>query len=125
MASTPVASGEWRAVVTTALTAKAAARAQDRADIMRIGDLVEHQHGAVGRDVLDVERGEGIGLDQQALMHGVGREPRRDRVRPHDLGRDGEREAFSVRRCAAFSVAKILRTVRRGLASAAATVCQP
>ena len=62
---------------------------------MRVGDLVEYQHGARGGDILDVERGQGIGLDQQPLMHGVGRKPRRDRLRPHDLGRDGQGEALA------------------------------
>ena len=94
LASTPVASGECRAVVTMALHREGRSRAQDRADIMRVGDLVEHQHGAFRGDVLDVERGEGIGFHQQALMHGIGPEPRVDRVRPHDLRRDRQREAF-------------------------------
>ena len=63
---------------------------------MRIGDLVEHQHGAFVGEVFQFERGEGIGLDQQPLMHRIGREPRRDRVRPHDLRRHRQGEAFFV-----------------------------
>ena len=41
---------------------------------MRIGDLVEHQHDACAGS-LDIGRGQGIGLGEQALMHGVGRQP--------------------------------------------------
>ena len=56
LASTPVASGEWRAVVTSAFTPNAAAAAQDRADIVRIGDLVEHQHDAFVGELGEVRR---------------------------------------------------------------------
>ena len=43
--------------------------------------------------ILDAGRGQGIGLGEQALMHGVGRQPRRDRVRPHHFRRDRRRDA--------------------------------
>ena len=62
-------------------------RAQDRADIVRIGDLVEHQHDAFLRQRIDIRRGQGIGLGQQALMHGVRTEPLVDQARPHDFRR--------------------------------------
>ena len=60
-------------------------RAQDRADIVRIGDLVEHQHDALGRQRSDIRRGQGIRLGQQALMHGVRAEPLVDQARPDDF----------------------------------------
>jgi hypothetical protein len=85
LASTPVASGLWRAVVTMALTANAAAERRNRADIVRIGDLVEHQHDALLRQRIDVRRGQRIGLGQQALMHGVRTKPPVDHIGPHDF----------------------------------------
>ncbi|MGY4489019.1 hypothetical protein ACVWWR_008210 [Bradyrhizobium sp. LM3.2] len=63
-------------------------RAQDGADIVRIGDLVEHQHDAVLLQILDVGRGQGIGLGEQALVHRVGRQQPVDLLGPDDLGRD-------------------------------------
>src|SRR4051812_24530604 len=68
--------------------------AQDRADIVRIGDLVEKERGAFIGKVFEFERGKGLGFHKQAVMHGIRREPCRDRIRPHDLGRDGKREAL-------------------------------
>jgi hypothetical protein len=38
--------------------------AQDGADIMRIGDLIEYQHDAVRLEVFDIGSGEGIGFRQ-------------------------------------------------------------
>ena len=63
-------------------------RAQDRADIVRIGDLVEHQHDAFLGQRIDIGRGQGLGLRQQPLVHGVGAEPLVDRVRADDFGGD-------------------------------------
>jgi len=67
------------------LDRKRCRRAQDRPDIMRIGDLVEHQHDALKRQSIDIRRGQGIGLGQQALMHGIRTEPLVDQARPHDF----------------------------------------
>ena len=39
--------------------------AQDGADIVRIGDLIEHQHDAGGGQILDAGRGQRIGLGDQ------------------------------------------------------------
>ena len=69
-------------------------RAHDRADIVRIGDLVEHQHHAFERERLDVGRGQGIGLRKQALVHGIGPEPRVDLARAHHLRRDARLDVF-------------------------------
>ncbi len=93
-ASTPVASGLWRAVVTMAVDGECRGGAEDRADVVRIGDLVEHQHHAVRRDLLDRRRGQGVGFEIEALMHRVGRQPLGDRAGPHDLRRDGERNVL-------------------------------
>jgi hypothetical protein len=54
---------------------------------VRIGDLVEHQHDAFRRQRLDIGRRQRIGFRQQALMHGVVGQLRRDDVGPHDLRR--------------------------------------
>ncbi len=69
-------------------------RAEDGADIVRIGDLVEHQHHALRRQVLDRGRGQRIGFEIEALMHGVGQQPLGDRRRPHDFRLDGGCNAF-------------------------------
>ena len=53
---------------------------------MRIGDLVEHQHDAFLSQLIDIGRGQGIGLRQQPLVHGVGPEPLVDQIRADDFG---------------------------------------
>ena len=63
-------------------------RAQDRADIVRIGDLVEHQHDAVLGQGVDSRHLQRIGLGQHALMHRVRPELAVDLRRPDDLRRD-------------------------------------
>src|SRR4029077_10282762 len=67
--------------------------AQDRPDIVRVGDLVEHQHDAGRRQILDVGRGQGVGLGDQALMHRVRRQPCGQRIGPHQLRLDRLRDA--------------------------------
>ena len=67
--------------------------AQDRSDIVRVGDLVEHQHDAGRRQFLDVGRGQGIGLRDQALMHGIRRQAGGQRVGPHQFGLKRQRDA--------------------------------
>ncbi len=54
---------------------------------MRIGDLVEHQHDSLLRQLLDIGRGQGIGLGQQALMHRIRAEALVDQGRPDDFRR--------------------------------------
>ena len=86
-ASTPVASGLWRAVVTMAVTANAAAERKIAPTLC--GSVIWSSTSttpSVGK-FLDRRRGQRIGLQIKALMHGVGRQPRRDRVGPHDLRR--------------------------------------
>ena len=100
-------------------------RSHDRADIVRIGDLVEHQHDAFLRQRLDIGRGQGIGLGQQALMHGVGAEPLVDRTRPDDLGRDAGVDVFVGKPLRGVLGQQQFADLPRGLASAAVTVCQP
>ena len=99
-------------------------RAEDGADIVRIGDLVEHQHDAFCRHGLDRRRGQGVGFQIEALMHGIGQQPFGDRGRPHQFRLDRVMPSSASRR-AAFSVASSLRTWRAGFRSAAVTVCQP
>ena len=58
----------------------------------RIGDLVEHEHDALLRQRIDIRRGQGVGLGQQTLMHGIRAEPLVDQSGPHDFRRhrDGD-----------------------------------
>ena len=123
-ASTPVASGLWRAVVTTAVTAKPAAGAQDRADIVRIGDLVEHQHDARRRDVLELGRGQGIGFGQQPLCTASG--PSRRAIASGAPARAPRRRHAIGGKAARGVLGGVETRMRRaGLSSAAFTVCQP
>ncbi len=46
-----------------------------------------------GGSVVELGGGEGIGLGQQPVVHGVRPEPAGERVRPHDLGRDRQGDA--------------------------------
>ena len=48
-------------------------RAQDRADIVRIGDLIEHQHNAARIQCVGGRGRQRIGFRQQALMHRISR----------------------------------------------------
>ena len=86
-ASTPVASGLWRAVVTMAFTANAAA--ERRMAPTLCGSVIWSSTSTMPScgSVVDVGRGQGIGLRQQALVHGVGAEPLVDQSRPHDFRR--------------------------------------
>ena len=92
LASTPVASGLWRAVVTIAFTAKAAA--ERRIAPTLCGSVIWSSTSTMPScgQRLDVGRGQGIGFRQKALMHGIRRQQPVDLVRPHDLGRDAGRD---------------------------------
>ncbi len=63
-------------------------RAQDGADVLGIGDLVQHQDHALGRpgDVLDIGALGGGGEEGEALMHRARRQQAVDLPRLHDLG---------------------------------------
>ena len=65
--------------------------AQDRPDIVRVRDLVEHDDEAVRRQVREVDRLERPGFEKNALMHGVARDARRDVFGGHDSGLDPAR----------------------------------
>jgi hypothetical protein len=65
------------------LDRKGGGRAQDGADIVRIGDLVEHQHDAVLGQAVQIRRFQRLDLGQEALMHGIGPQTAVDLVRPH------------------------------------------
>ena len=54
---------------------------------MRIGDLVEHQDNAGRGQFLDRWRGQRFGFEIETLVHGIRRQPCRDRIGPHDVGR--------------------------------------
>ena len=89
---------------------------------MRVGNLVEHQHRTAG-DLGDIGRGQRIGFEIEPLVDGVGAS--RSSMAP---GRTNSGDAVtpsSVRRRAAFSVARNFRILRAGFSSAAFTVCKP
>ena len=117
MARVPVNSGEWRSVVTRASTPKAAARAHDRADVMRVGDLVEHQNDAAFRfDSVEIAGGQGLGLEHDALMDGLAA-----KAAIHILGRDDMRH--NARGFAILpQAAPLRRASRRDEAACAALV---
>ena len=66
------------------IDAESRRRAQDRAGIVRIGDLIEHEHDAASRyDVREIEGLERQGFEHDALMHGA-----RAKTTGEVLGRD-------------------------------------
>ena len=100
--------------------------AQRGADILRVGHLIEHEQHAAGVDVVERDRGQRLGFERNALMHRVGAEQPVEilaALQARASGRAWRAEGAS--RCAAFSVARTLTTVRFGLASAASTACRP
>ena len=86
MASTPENSG-YAARCHHRIDGEGGGGAQDRADIVRIGDLVEQQDQPAGRrDIGEVALGQGAGLQQQPLMHGLLAQPPRQFARLDQLG---------------------------------------
>jgi len=71
------------------LDAERGGGAKDRAHIVWVGDLIEHEHESCWLDLFEFGRGKGIGFGQKAVVHGVGAKAARDRVRAYDLGLDG------------------------------------
>ena len=101
-------------------------RAQDRADIMRIGDLVEDDDEAAGRQFGDVDRRERTRLEQQSLMNGVARRAGGDFLGAHDAGLNparGDVGAEPFRRRGRGVEADQLAAL--GALSAAATLWKP
>jgi hypothetical protein len=68
------------------LDAEGCSGAKDRAEIMRICHLVEHENGAARFcNVGDIAGFERVCFDEQALMHGLGPQPRRELLRGHNV----------------------------------------
>ncbi len=101
-------------------------RAQDRADIMRVGDLVEHQQdgasGGLAQQAVEPDIVERLDLDHHALVRRiVGNQPAK-------IGRLGERYGHIRRKLhepAASRVVHARKILRSGLSSAAETACLP
>ena len=115
-----------RAGVMTASAAERRGGAQNRADIVRVGDLVEHHHELRIAELLKIGRGQRSGLEQDALMDGA-RTPAAG-PDPAVLAVSGlmPRAAMTAsRRLAALAVTASRCTGRAGLRRAASTVCSP
>ena len=67
-----------------ASTWKRRRRADDRADVVRIGDLVENEDQRLGPERVDGRGGQGIGFEVKPLVHGVRFEKAVDFVRTDD-----------------------------------------
>ena len=65
--------------------------AQDRADIMRVGDLIEHHDESALGQIGKVDRLQRARLQQQALMNGLARRARGDLLAGEDEGLDAAR----------------------------------
>ena len=63
-------------------------RAQHGADILRVGNLIEHKQNAFGRHVLKLDRWQELSLEHHALMHGVRSEQPVELSRQRILGLD-------------------------------------
>ncbi len=105
MASAPANSGEWRSVTTSAVDRESGGGAQDRADVVRIGDLIERQHEAVRGQFGYVDRLQRPRLEQQPLMHRVARQALGDLLGRDDLRLDAARGDLGRKRSAAALVA--------------------
>ena len=69
------------------IDAKGRRGAQDRADIVRVGDLIEHEHDAASRyDIGEIERRQRQGFEHHPLMHGARAKTAREVLGRHDMG---------------------------------------
>ena len=73
------------------------AGAQDRADIVRVGDLVENQHEAVRGQICDVDWRERPRLEQQPLMNRLAGRAGGNFLRAHDPGLEPAGGDFAAR----------------------------
>ena len=73
---------------TTPAAPKAAAERKHGADILRVGDLVEHEQDALGAHIFELDRGQGLRLEHDALMHRVRSEQPVELLRQRVLGLD-------------------------------------
>ena len=79
--------------------------AQDRADIVRIGDLVEDNDEAIHWQLGNVDRRKRPRLEQHALMHRLARRAARDLLKAHDPHFDPARGDLGLKPSAAAAVA--------------------
>ena len=101
-------------------------RAQDRADVVRVGDLVEDDDEPGIGERIERKRGQGRDLDRDALVHRLAAEQTvEERAAWFLPAASGSVAPASVRRASAFGVATMRRISRRGLASAASTGWMP
>ena len=101
-------------------------RAQDRADVVRVGDLVEDDDQLRVGERVEAEGGQGRDLDGDALMDRVAAEQAVEVAgRASPPARRGSVAPASASRASAFGVARMRFTLRRGLASAASTGWMP
>ena len=126
LARTPVAAGLWRAVVMIASTPKAAAVRTIAPTLCGSVIWSRARTTRVAAQGVEGRRGQGIGLEIEALVNGVGLDEPVDLVRPHDLGleRQGRAELLVE------TAGRVLRREeaaepRLPLRSASATGCQP
>ena len=82
--------GQWRAVPlgqNETRCAEGGGRAEHGADIMRIGDLIEHDEDAIGIDLVEPDGRQLLDLERDSLMHLVGAE------QPVEIARRGVLDA--------------------------------
>ena len=86
-ATTPAISGAWRWVIDHGVDAESRGRAQDGAGVVRVGDLIEHEHDAASRyDVRKVEGLQRQRFEQDALMHGANAKTADEVLGSDDMG---------------------------------------
>ena len=88
LASAPVKGGRVPLRQHDTCRAEGRGRAQHGADILRVRDLIEHEQDALGAYVVEFDRRQGLGLEHDALMHGVGSEQPVELLRQRVLGLD-------------------------------------
>ena len=126
LASAPVSSGALRSWVITAAAPNAAARAQDGADVARIGHLVEHDERAGAlQHVLQAGRRQRIGQQRHALVDDVAAEQVVEPAALHAFRRQRPGLAAGAGRASPRPPRSAAGGAAggAGLASAAATAC--
>ena len=101
-------------------------RAHDGADIVRVGDLVEHETSFASPSASSALGLQRLGLDQHALMDGVAAGDLVDVPGLDQFGLEGQGgEVGDCQTLGGVARHQHAAILRRGLSSAARTVCRP
>jgi hypothetical protein len=91
----------WRARQLPPGYGKRRRRAENGADIVRIRNLIEHEHDRIWIELVDIERRQGVGFSEQTLVDGFRTQARYDCFGTHQfqVGRDLNSVLAETSRC--------------------------